>query len=137
MMLYPSDIEIQKELKERFETYNIIAELDDTDYTIEERAYIWLAEDVINFVAYDNDIDLKIGKKIYKTVEAIINRTQSEFMEEHYEDYIVCLNLIGEENLEWGTSIRYCWFDNTNQANKLINAYRLINKYKEKQNSIK
>lgn len=85
-------------------------------YTKEECGYMWLCGLFATF--YDSDMELKWGKLLYETLVAIIERKQSELMDKKYEEYLLCLNLIGEENLEWGTSIRFCWFDSEEIENK-------------------
>lgn len=81
------------------------------EYKKEEWKYIWFAQNIIGTTFYDDDMALKWGKLLYKTVKAILERTQSELLESMYEEYLICLNLIGEEKFEWGSSIRYCWFE--------------------------
>ena len=88
--------------------------------------YIWFAEEIIDFTGYDDDLSLRIGKQLFETAKSIMNRTQQEYMKENYEMYIVCLNLIGLENLNWGTSIRYCWFENTEKAKIIQEAVKFI-----------
>lgn len=53
-----------------------------------------------------------MGKKLYRTVKAIVKETQLNMIEKHYEEYLICLNLINKNDdvLEWGTSIRFAWF---------------------------
>ena len=51
-------------------------------------------------------------------------------MKENYEMYIVCLNLIGLDNLNWGTSIRYCWFEDTKKAKLIQEAVKFIERNK-------
>ena len=103
---------------ENFENYYkyVHSEEDKEMYTKEEFGYIWLCGLFATF--YDSDMELKWGKLLYETIIAIIERKQSELMDKNYEEYLICLNLIGEENLEWGTSIRFCWFENEGIKNK-------------------
>ena len=88
-------------------------------FTKEEFGYIWLCGLFATF--YDSDIELKWGKLLYETLVAIIERKQSELINKNYEEYLLCLNLIGEENLNWGSSIRFCWFDDDAIENKYKN----------------
>jgi len=85
-------------------------------YTKEECGYMWLCDFFTTF--YDSDMELKWGKLLYETIIAIIERKQDILINRNYEEYLICLNLIGEENLEWGTSIRFCWFENEEIKNK-------------------
>lgn len=87
-------------------------------FTEKDMAYIWFASCICNCTFYDYGLDINWGEKLYKTIKAIINRTQDKLMEEMYENYIICLNLIGVDNFEWGSSIRYCWFENADIENR-------------------
>ena len=92
--------------------YNNIDKSFKEDFSKEELKYDWFAENIIGATFYDTDLSVKWGKLLYKTVKAILNETQSELLSKMYEEYLICLNLIGKDKLEWGTSIRYCWFNN-------------------------
>ncbi len=95
----------------------------DEDFSKEDTKYIWICEP-LGIVTYDDSISCELGKKLYKTIKAILNRNQEHFMQngysQEYVDYITCLNLIGNDNLEWGTSIRYCWFKDEEKYRKII-----------------
>lgn len=106
---------------ENFENYYKYVESEENKemYTKEEFGYIWLCGLFATF--YDSDIELKWGKLLYETLVAIIERKQSELINKNYEEYLLCLNLIGEENLNWGSSIRFCWFDDDAIENKYKN----------------
>ena len=88
-------------------------------FTKEECGYIWLCSLFATF--YDSNLELKWGKLLYETIIAIIERNQEKLLNEKYEDYLLCLNLIGTDKLNWGSSIRFCWFDNDEIKNKYIN----------------
>lgn len=88
-------------------------------YTKEEIGYIWFCN--LFAIFYDNDMELKWGKMLYETTIAILERKQDILLNKNYEEYLLCLNLIGIENLEWGTSIRFCWFKNEEIKNKFKN----------------
>lgn len=96
------------------------------DFNEDEIKLIWFAEEIIDFTGYDDDLSLKMGKQLFETAKAIIDRTQQEYMKESYGMYIVCLNLIGVNNLNWGTSIRYCWFEDTEKAKLIKEAVKFI-----------
>ena len=95
-MNYPNNIEQDyKEFKEQ-------SERDDPTlgYTEEELRYIWFAEDIIGFTSYDDELSYKMGKKLFETCKAIILSNQIELINNDYEYYIICLNLICEDNLD-------------------------------------
>ena len=100
-------------------------------YSKEELKYYWFAENIIDIAFYDTDMAIKWGKLLYKTVKAILERKQAEIMEEMYEQYLICLNLIGIEKLDWGTSIRFCWFDLDTDYEERFK--KIINEWKVKQ----
>ena len=88
-------------------------------FTKEECGYIWFCSLFTTF--YDSDMELKWGKLLYETIIAIIERKQSTLLAEKYEEYLLCLNLIGIDKLNWGSSIRFCWFDDDGIKNKYKN----------------
>ena len=88
-------------------------------FTKEECGYIWLCSLFATF--YDSDMELKWGKLLYETIIAIIERKKDTLLNKKYEEYLLCLNLIGTEKLNWGSSIRFCWFDDDAIKNKYKN----------------
>jgi len=111
---------------ENFENYYkySVSDEDKEWFTKEEFKYIWLCGFFAVF--YDYDLELKWGKLLYETIIAIIERKQSELINKNYEEYLLCLNLIGEENFNWGSSIRFCWFENDEIENKYKNYLKQI-----------
>jgi len=76
--------------------------------------YAYLASEIFDYVSYDDDLDIEMGKKLYKTIDAILKKEQGKLIEsDFYEDYIVCLNImqLNCEKINWGTSIRFPWFE--------------------------
>ena len=88
-------------------------------FTKEECGYIWFCSLFATF--YDGDMELKWGKLLYETIIAIIEKNQAKLLDEKYEEYLLCLNLIGIDKLNWGSSIRFCWFDDDEIKNKYKN----------------
>ena len=101
-------------------------------FTKEECKYIWFCNLFITF--YDLDMELKWGKLLCETIIAIIKRNQLKLLNEKYEEYLLCLNLIGTDKLNWGSSIRFCWFDDDEIENKYKNYLKQIG-YKEGENN--
>ena len=62
--------------------------------------YAYLANDIFDYISYDDDLDIEMGKKLL---------IESDF----YEDYIMCLNIMrfNCDKITWGTSIRFPWFE--------------------------
>ena len=88
-------------------------------FTKEECGYIWFCSLFATF--YDSDMELKWGKLLYEAIIAIIEKSQAKLLDEKYEEYLLCLNLIGTDKLNWGSSIRFCWFDDDGIKNKYKN----------------
>ena len=117
---------------ENFENYYKYACDEETKkiFTKEECGYIWLCGLFATF--YDSDMELKWGKLLYKTIIAIIERKQVILLNKKYEEYLLCLNLIGTDKLNWGSSIRFCWFDEDTIKNKYKNYLKQLG-YKVKE----
>lgn len=76
--------------------------------------YAYLANDIFDYISYDDDLDIEMGKKLYKTIDAILKKEQEKLIKSNfYEDYITCLNIMrfNCEKINWGTSIRFPWFE--------------------------
>ena len=79
-----------------------------------ENKYAWLSNYFFNITTYDGDLDYEFGKDIYEVMIQIFNRTSFEYIrdETKYKKFILVCNLLLQYKLlEWGTSIRGCWFD--------------------------
>lgn len=113
--------------------YECVSEENKEGFSEKDMAYIWFSSCVCDCTFYDYGLDLEWGEKLYKTIKAITDRTQSELMEEMYKDYIICLNLIGVTNFEWGSSIRYCWFENADIENRFKESIKQIKDIVEKE----
>lgn len=72
--------------------------------------------DMLGLTTYDSMLSLRYAYEMAFTLDAIINKRQSEIMESKdkttYRNYIQNLNSpFLREALNWGSSIRYCWID--------------------------
>lgn len=105
--------------------YNTIDENERKLFNKQEIGYVWLC-DLLNVTFYDYSLEIKWGKLLYDTIIAILEDKQNIIMADKYEEYLLCLNLIGEDKFDWGTSIRYCWFDNEEIKNEFINYVKQI-----------
>lgn len=97
--------------------YDYICE-DKELYTKKEYAYIWLCELFADF--YDGNLDLKWGKLLYKTIKAVLEDDQMNMINNDYENYLICLQFLGENNLDWGSSIRFAWFNDRKKFENYI-----------------
>lgn len=98
-------------------------------YTKKELGYIWFCDLFATF--YDTDLALKYGKLLYETITAIVERNQDVMLNQKYEEYLLCLNIIGTNQLNWGSSIRFCWFDSEELKNKYKGYLKQIDDIKE------
>lgn len=78
-----------------------------------ELLLMWLADEVIDLTFYDDALSYLIGKDLFLTINAILKDKQEYMLKDNilYTRYLICLNLIGVDHLNWGSSIRYCWFE--------------------------
>lgn len=69
--------------------------------------------DILGLTTYDENLTLMFCFDAAMTIDAIINNKQSELMSDdlRYKNYIMMLNIEFFDCLDWGSSIRYCWFD--------------------------
>ena len=85
----------------------------DKKFNIVDVKAIFIA-DVFDITTYDYNLSMKFGKDIIEIMEVINNRKNFEYIkdEENYKKFILVANLLDKYNwIEWGTSIRGCWFD--------------------------
>jgi hypothetical protein len=76
--------------------------------------YAYLAHDIFDYTSYDDGLDIEMGKKLFRTVDAILKKEQRCLVNsDFYEDYIMCLNImqLNCQKINWGTSIRFPWFE--------------------------
>ena len=76
--------------------------------------YAYLSDVIFDYIAYDDDLSIEMGKSFYKVIDSIINETQDQLIEsDFYSEYITILNLmrINCDKINWGTSIRFPWFE--------------------------
>lgn len=79
-------------------------------YGLDEFEYL---SKVIGLMTYDVELDCLFAFDVVMAIDAIIEDKQLELIEDkqRYKDYIMAINLpFLSAALEWGTSIRYCWF---------------------------
>lgn len=98
-------------------------------YDLDEFEYL---SKVIGLTTYDVELDCLYAFDVVMTIDAILERKQLEFMDDkqRYKDYIMTLNLpFLSRALEWGSSIRYCWFyagDGNFSASEIYRAFEVL-----------
>lgn len=80
--------------------------------TFKEAKNSYILNHIFNITTYDSDLDEKFVKAILEIMNVIIERKNFEYIkdENNYIKFITVVNLI-LESLDWGTSIRGCFFN--------------------------
>lgn len=89
--------------------------------------YEWVSDAVFNLTTYDDGLDELFVKKIIEVCEAILNRTNFEYIkdETNYINYILVCQLLNSKGwIDWGTSIRGAWFMKIPSSKPII-SYRV------------
>ena len=84
--------------------------------------YRFLASIVFEITTYDTSLSAEFGRDILEVMEIISKRSSFEYIrnKEDYRKFIIVVNILNQYGwIEWGTSIRGCWFDN--YAEPIIN----------------
>lgn len=76
--------------------------------------------DIFGVVTYDSGLDIKFGSDILEVMEVIAKRDNFEYIKnvKNYIKFILVANIFYSYDwIEWGSSIRGCWFSPYNQHN--------------------
>ena len=79
-----------------------------------DKLYYALADYIFDYASYDTSLSIRMGQRFFVTIDAILNHRQERLINsDFYEAYIMCLNLMQHncKKIDWGTSIRFCWFN--------------------------
>ena len=80
--------------------------------------FAFLSEVIFGITTYDIDLDIEFGRNILEIMEVISNRENYDYIkyrDNKYKKFIIVANLLDEYGwIEWGTSIRGCWFSPNN-----------------------
>ena len=86
--------------------------------------YQFLSNLVFGLGAYDDEIEEKWGKAIFEVMCAIRDRKTFEYIDiddTHYERYLLVCQLLNQNNwINWGSSIRGAWFEDTLHDQKIM-----------------
>lgn len=86
--------------------------------------YQWFVDHILELTTYDGEISDLFGRKIVEVCKAIMDRKTYEYIddENNYITYIIVYNLLqSKEWINWGTSIRGAWFEESSSLNPIIN----------------
>lgn len=92
------------------ESYEQVKAFDECLDTKEE----YLGDHIFNFTTYDGEISARFALKALEVCEAITGKKTFEYIKDtkNYEWFLLMCNMpFFEGKLEWGTSIRGCWWD--------------------------
>lgn len=81
----------------------------------------FIAGECFGIITYDDELTKRYGCIIKEIIIAIDEKRNYEYMnnDEDYNKFVIVANLLNYKGLvEWGTSIRGCWF--TSAAKELI-----------------
>jgi hypothetical protein len=76
--------------------------------------YEWAASEIFDLTTYDGSMDELFVKKIIEVIKVILDRHNFEYIndENNYISYLaVCQLLVKYDWIDWGTSIRGAWIN--------------------------
>lgn len=86
-----------------------------------------------NITTYDTDIDLELFDILIEIMEAIVKRKTLEYIDiskQNYHNFILFVNII-KDYIDWGTSIRTCFFTKLLIENMSDGSYIVFEDYNE------
>lgn len=82
----------------------------------------YLADIVFDFTSYDSAISELFGQGMIEVIECIIARKTFEYQKQSDGKYMTYLTMVNmpflKNQLNWGTSIRGAWFENSDFETK-------------------
>lgn len=122
-----------KQLKEEMSLYKdfmIFTEGEEISDNEVKASYIMLS---FNITTYDTDIDLELFDILIEIMEAILKRKTLEYInisKQNYRNFILFVNII-KDYIDWGTSIRTCFFTKLLIENMSDGSYIEFEEYNE------
>jgi len=102
----------------------------DENISNQDKKFAFLASSIFDLVTYDLDLDIEFGRDIFNIIEVIYNKKNFEYTEnkDNYKKFIIVCNILHMNDwINWGTSIRGCWFDvNENTFITINGIYRIL-----------
>jgi hypothetical protein len=81
---------------------------------IDKLRVMFICDEFMNITTYDDSVSLRLGGKIIEIMKVILERKNFEYIkdEDNYDWFIMITNMFDQLRLiEWGSSIRGCWFE--------------------------
>ena len=88
--------------------------------------FAFLTDVIFNLTTYDSDIDKKWGEVIFDVMCAIRDSENNLWMydDEKYNQFLLVCQLLNDKKwINWGTSIRSCWFENVNYVDRKLGVF--------------
>lgn len=128
--MYSKKIKRLKEEMSLYKDFMIYTEGEEISDEEVKASYIMLS---FNITTYDIDIDLELFDILIEIMEAILNRKTLEYInisKQNYRNFILFANII-KEYIDWGTSIRTCFFTKLLIENMSDGSYIEFEEYDE------
>ena len=128
--MYSKKIKRLKEEMSLYKEFMIFTEGEEISDEKVKASYIMLS---FNITTYDTDIDLELFDILIEIMEAILKRKTLEYInisKQNYRNFILFVNII-KEYIDWGTSIRTCFFTKLLIENMSDGSYIEFEEYNE------
>ena len=128
--MYSKKIKRLKEEMSLYKDFMIFTEGEEISDEEVKASYIMLS---FNITTYDTDIDLELFDILIEIMEAILNRKTLEYInisKQNYRNFILIVNII-KDYIDWGTSIRTCFFTKLLIENMSDGSYIEFEEYDE------
>lgn len=128
--MYSKKIRRLKEEMLLYKDFMIFTEGEEISDEEVKASYIMLS---FNITTYDTDIDLELFDILIEIMEAILQRKTLEYInisKQNYRNFILFVNII-KDYIDWGTSIRTCFFTKLLIENMSDGSYIEFEEYDE------
>ena len=128
--MYSKKIKRLKEEMSLYKEFMIFTEGEEISDEKVKASYIMLS---FNITTYDTDIDLELFDILIEIMEAILKQKTLEYInisKQNYRNFILFVNII-KEYIDWGTSIRTCFFTKLLIENMSDGSYIEFEEYNE------
>lgn len=128
--MYSKKIRRLKEEMLLYKDFMIFTEGEEISDEEVKASYIMLS---FNITTYDTDIDLELFDILIEIMEAILQRKTLEYInisKQNYRNFILFVNII-KDYIDWGTSIRTCFFTKLLIENMSDGSYIEFEEYNE------
>lgn len=85
----------------------------DTRNNLKQQRLEFVVDQLFNMITYDSEVSCIFGRQLIEVMRVIYNRTSYDYIKDDnkYLIFILVANVLNDCGMiEWGTSIRGCWF---------------------------